>query len=232
MDIKLNKKWISLILAAIVTLALYLYIIHPFITALRFRHSLAEDYRHYLWLLSDKARLDQRIQPDTLFAVAGSVRETDQYYSYNLEGRVYVHVFEYANLNPLNLGKVKFNYLYDFPSFEHMHGSILNMDLTSWPVYYVKNHLPFHHTLEVGFNKRADLKEIRNTANSKVFLGTLQKMLLSNGEQEPLVLFDFHKVPGNVLLAFHTTRTKFLIILITSDRKLLEEDAIQYLKLE
>ncbi|OFY49051.1 MAG: hypothetical protein A2W85_16490 [Bacteroidetes bacterium GWF2_41_31] len=232
MHIKIKNKWVSLILALIVSVALYVYIIQPIILTIRYRHSMEKDFRHYLWVLNDSVQLDSSLWPDTLFAVTGSVRETDQYYNYNLEGRVVVHIFEYPNLNPLNTNTIKFNHLYDFPSFEHMYGSIFNEDIDTWPVYYVKDHLPFHHTLQVGFNKNAQLKEIKNTDNSKVYLGTLNKMLLSNAESEPLALFDFHKVPGNVLIAFYSTKSKFLIILITSERTPLDERAIHYLKLE
>jgi len=192
---------------------------------------MVKDYKHYLWLLNDSVKLDSSLWPDTLFAVTGSVRDIDQYYNYNLEGRVVVHIFEYANLNPLNVKTIKFNYLSDFPSFKNMYGSVFNMDIDTWPVYCVKDHLPFHHTLQVGFNKNARLEEVKNTENSRVFLGTLNKMLLSNSEDDPLVLFDFQKVKGDVIIAFYSTKSKFLIILITSERTPLTKNDVNILRL-
>lgn len=229
MKLNIKQKWLRFIFAGIIAIALYLVVIQPIYLAIRYRHSMEKDYKHYLWVLNDTIKL----WPDTFFGVTGSVRVTDQYYNYNLEGGKYVHIFEYTDLNPLPLNKVEFNFTSDIPSFEHMYGSILNKDIDDWPEYYIKDELPFHHSLKVYFNKNAQLEEIRNTDNSKVFFGAVNKMMLSNAEGEPLALFDFYKVPGDVLIAFYSTRSRFLVIIITSDKKNpLKEDAIHLLKLK
>ncbi len=228
-----NKKIIRLIVSGIIALVIYFIIIRPITLSIKYHYRVVKnDYRHYFWLLNDSVQLDSSTMPDTLFAVTGQVRKTDQYFNYNLRGQIHINIFEYKDLDNLKLNEVKFNYKRDFPSFKNIYGTVLNEGVEKCPVITVKDKLPFHHSLKVDFNKNAHLKVIRNTDSYKVYFGKLTKMLLSNNENDPLVLFDLHTVPNNILIAFYTARSKFLIIIITSDRTPMNANYIHLLKLE
>ncbi len=223
-----KRQIINFIVSGIFTIGIYLVIIRPVLNFIKYRYSVVfDDYQQYAWVLNDTIKLD------TLFSGIGRIRKSDQYYSYLLKNHTYIEIFEYKDLNNIEFNKINYSFRYKFPSFENIQGIILNEELDNTPVISIKNKLTFQNNLRVEFNKNAQLKLIRDTIYCKVYVGNLTKMLLSNSEDEPLVLFDFISVK-RTLIAFYKNkkRNKFLLIIVTSDRKPLDESFIHLLKLK
>lgn len=230
MEIFNNKKF-RIITSAILAIIVYFVLIQPILEGIKYRHKVVKNaYERYFWLLNDSVKLDNTWGHDKFLSVTGMVRESDQYFSYNLEGGIYVHVLEFKDLNQLRINDVNFNFQGDFSSFKNRKIGILNEDLEGWPVITMKFKLPFHNSLSVNFNPGAKLNAIKDNPDCKAFYGSLNKMSLSNAVNEHLVLFDFSTTP-KALITFYTAKSRFFVIIISSGHPL-DESCIDLLNLQ
>ncbi len=225
----LYKKITIFIIAGIATIGLYLSLFQPFVQIVKYKHrTVWDDDQRYLWMLSNEAKLDTTFGNNLNLAVVGNVRESDKYFTYNLVGSTTIHILEFTELKNTKISEVNFSSVSDFNSFVKKGVGIFNEDLEGWPVIAIKYKLPFDKTLNVNFDRFAQLNEIRNSNNCKAFFGSIANMSLGNSEGEELVLFDFTKSP-KVLISFLNARSRFFIVIITSDS--LEESYINLLNL-
>jgi len=225
------KRKINIVIAAIIAIMIFLFFLQPLMDMNRYKHRVVKnDYKRFMWMLSDSVRLDNRWGNDTLLSVTGQIRETHEYFSYNLEERIYVHIFDFYDLHQLMVDEMNINYLEDFTAFKKRNISILNKDTRNFPVIFIKHKLNFTYPITFNIDSEADLNEIRNSIHSKSFFGKLTLMSISNGKNEHLVLFDFTST-SKVLITFFTFNFKFYIIIITSDH-VLDESCINFLNLD
>ena len=185
-----KRQLINLIISGILAFGVYFVIIRPIVATMKYHYTaIFDDYRHYAWILNDT------VEFDTLFSGIGQVRKTDNHYSYLIKDRVFIEIFEYTDLNNIKLNEINFGIQRKFPLFKNIEGTVLNSELgKEAPVISIKDELPFRNTLNVSFNKNAPLTLIRDSLNCRAYFGSLNKMLLSNANNDPLVLFDFSKV--------------------------------------
>jgi hypothetical protein len=228
----IQKKQISRVLVSgAITVILYFFLFQPIFEGIKYKHRIVKtDYSRFLWLLNDSIKLDNSLGNAEYFSVTGLERDDDQYFNYNLEGGVYVHILEFKDLGQLRINEVTYNYNGDLSKFKKNRIGIFNEDVVRQPIISIKFKLPFHNSLIVNFNPNAHINEVKNTPYCKAFFGSLDYMSLSNDEDEHLVLFDFSKAPEE-LIAFYTINSRFFVFIITSDHSM-DESYIKLLKLK
>ncbi|MBP8041768.1 MAG: hypothetical protein KAZ36_07685 [Bacteroidales bacterium] len=230
MILKKNKIY-KIIISGIIALLLFVIIIYPFFESIYYKHKIVfGDSNRYSWLLNDSVKLDTTWSKDPKISIAGRIRESDIYYSYNLANGIDLHILEFTGLDKIELKDIVFDYNGDFSQFKKRKIVIFNKDIQGWPEISIKYKLPFENTLKVYLDVNTEWKNLKDTINCKAFFGSLNKMSLANENGEQLVLFDFGQVP-KALITFYKTNFSFYAIIITSDCDL-GENCINYLNLK
>lgn len=224
--INYKNKIVLLFISGLMSIVVYQVIIKPIIEIHKYKYNTVFNDQKYLWLFNDSVNLEHLPYHDSLLASTGRIRESDQNYFLVLEDHIYVEVFEFEELNEMELEEINFNIYGRFPPFENESIVTLNDDLgKEVPVVSIKNILPFNNTLEVGFSKKSKMQKIEDSSHYFAYCGKLEKMLLSNDYGNPLVLFDFSKV-SSTLIVFYKTDLQFLIIVVTSENEIIDDGYI------
>lgn len=221
----MSKKSIKLIISGILAILFYFYIIGPIIETVGSGYTASFNDTTFSYLLSDSVELKHNPYHKNLVFSTGRLRETDQTYFIVTNNNIFIEVFEYYDLDDIDLDEIKFSRYKNFPTFEK--GISFNDDLgKEVPVVTVKNKIHFNDYLEVGLDKFANLNKITGN-NFIAFEGDPIKMSLNNKEGEAMAMFDFSKVT-NTLLILYKKDFRFLLIIVTSEDYIIDKN---YLKL-
>jgi len=223
----MNSKLFKFIISGIIAILLYFYIIGPIIETVSSGYTASFDDTTFSYLLTDSVvLLHDPYHQESVFST-GRLRETDQNYFIVTNNRIAIEVFEYFDLNDIDLDDIKFSRYTNFPIFEK--GISFNDDLgKEIPIVTVKSKIHFNDYLEVGLDKFADLNKI--TGNNYIaFEGDPIKMSLNNKFGEAMAMFDFSQVT-NSLLIFYKEDYRFLFIIVTSRYNVINKNHLNLFK--
>lgn len=227
MTVKLEPKTIKFIISGIIAILLYFYIVNPIIETVRHSYSASFNDTTFSYLLTDTVKLKHELYHEGLLVSTGMIRETDQNYFIVTDNRIAIEVFEYFDLNEINLNDIKFSRYSNFPKFER--GIEFNDDLgNEVPVVTVRNIPNFDDYLEIGFDKNASLSKITGT-NYIAFEGKPVTMSLNNKLGKAMAIFDFSKVT-NTLIVLYKKDFRFLLIIVTSKDYVIDRNYLNLFK--
>lgn len=182
------------------------------------------NYKPYFWIFKDSAKIDV----DTNIFV-GCIRKTDLFYHYIYKQNYYIGIWEFKNLNNVDLGKINFYQKTKLDNVNFFTSEILNKNNS--PEITVKFGSFFNHGINLNLDEFSTIIREFKTLNYKGFYGRINKMSLSRENGEHLVIFDCKNEIESYLILFYKRHNRFYVISVNSDLAF-DENILKILNLE
>ncbi len=190
---------------------------------IRYGHSVNwETSKQYTWILKDSVKNEL----NTGFSY---VQRRDVYTYFRYDDINSVHVWDFKDLNKLDLRNISFNEKIALNKVEFRSGEIMNK--RDYLEIHNKYGSSFNNGLNVNLDECSNIERTFETDNYKGFYGSLNRLSLSNKLGEHQIIFDysFGIIPTVFLL--YKGHESFFVIIINSEEPF-DESIINILNLD
>lgn len=213
------------LLAIIVTTLIVCYIVYyVFVIVNNRHHSKLSFDESYLWLINDSVKSD--VNQKMFF---GHVGKKDILYEYVLKNKYLVSVWEFKDLNEINLSKVSINQHININN-NFIPREVLDADTN--PEINIKLGSSFKGAINVNTDEYSQVIKIFDTPKYKGLLGVINKLSLSNKNGEHSIVLDYSKKnEPTLLLVYKTTRSLYVIFINSFEEAPIDENIMRLLDL-
>ncbi len=165
----------------------------------------------YLWLFRTQAKNDL----DTNFSYS-CIQKHDIYNHYIYKNIYYVTIWEFKNLRTIDLKGISINR--EFALDDSKIGFAETINEGSSPEITMKYGFDFHNSMNVSLDNDSKIDSSFSTPDYKGFYGNVERMLFSNDEGNPCVLFNYINDKQYGLFIWYKGDGSFYVLIINSDK--------------
>ena len=193
--------------------------------AAKYNHSTnLVDYEPYMWIFNDSVKNDI----DTT-RFASSIKERDLLYQYLFYSGYRVGIWEFKDLNRVELKEIKINNNVDLSQVNIIPREVLNYKAS--PEINIELGFKFNHAISLNIDNYSKIITPIETPKYKGFYGIVNKLSLSDEKGKHLIVFDYPKEPRPMVFLFYRTSKGFYVIYIDSLTVPFDESIIHLLDL-
>ncbi|MBC8014908.1 MAG: hypothetical protein H7X79_04100 [Sporomusaceae bacterium] len=182
------------------------------------------DYEPYMWIFNDSVKNDI----DTNRFVS-SIKERDLLFQYLLYSGYRVGVWEFKDLNHVELEEISINNNVDLSKVNIIPREVINYKAS--PEINIELGFKFNHAIGLNIDNRSTIITPIETPKYKGFYGIVNKLSLSDGQGKHLIIFDYPDGPRPMVFLFYRTSKGFYIIYIDSINEPFDASIIHLLDL-
>lgn len=178
----------------------------------------------YLWLINDSVKSD--VNQRMFF---GHVGKKDILYEYVLKNKYFVSVWEFKDLNKIDLSEISINQHVNINN-DFLPREVLNADTN--PEINIKLGSSFNESISLNTDEYSQVIRILDTPKYKGLLGVINKLSLSDNNGEHSIVLDYSKknIP-TVILFYETARSFYVLFINPIDDAPMDENIIRLLDL-
>lgn len=163
----------------------------------------------YLWFFRDSAK--NKIDTNFRFSY---IQKHDIYNHYIYDSKFYITIWEFKDLKNINLEKIPINLDKNLNNIVFGSGETINVGAI--PEVTVKYGFNFHNSMNVNIGEGGIIDSSFKFNNYRGFYGSIHKMLLSNNQQQPLILFNYTHNQAYTLFILCMIHQNFYILMVDS----------------
>lgn len=178
--------------------------------AVKYNHSTNMfDYEPYMWIFNDSVKNDI----DTT-KFAASIKERDLLYQYILHSGYRVGIWEFKDLNRVDLEEIPMNKNVDLSQVNIIPREVLNYKAS--PEINIELGFKFNNAIGINLDNYSKIITPIETQKYKGFYGIVNKLSLTDEKGKHLIVFDYPDGPSPMVFLLYRTNNGFYVIYIDS----------------
>lgn len=178
--------------------------------AVKYNHSTNMfDYEPYMWIFNDSVKNDI----DTT-KFAASIKERDLLYQYMLHSGYRVGIWEFKDLNRVDLEEIPMNKNVDLSQVNIIPREVLNYKAS--PEINIELGFKFNNAIGINLDNYSKIITPIETQKYKGFYGIVNKLSLTDEKGKHLIVFDYPDGPSPMVFLLYRTNNGFYVIYIDS----------------
>lgn len=182
------------------------------------------DYEPYMWIFNDSVKNDI----DTNRFVS-SIKERDLLYQYILHCGYRVGIWEFKDLNRVDLKEIAMNKNVDLSQVNITPREVLNSKAS--PEINIELGFKFNNSIGLNLDNYSKIITPIETQKYKGFYGIVNKLSLTDENGKHLIVFDYPEGPRPIVFLFYKTTKGFYVIFIDSMYRSFNESIVNLLDL-